>query len=625
MIRFICSKEELPEVNDFILHNREVGFDTETSSELPFNGQLLAAQIGNYDVQFVLDIQTIGTDVLNTLQLLTKTLVVGHNLKFDWKWLYHYGIDIKNIFDTFIAECILTTGLERTERHLGLDKCVKKYTGGILNKTVRGAINYEGFTPKVIEYCAGDVRYLLVLKKLQIDKLREWYSDDVLIDLEMKTVRVLSMMEYNGITLDPVKWKEVYVETTSNRADIENKLDNAVLAEPKLSKFVNKAPQLELFFEEIAPKPLKETLVNWSSNKQKHAILNALGIVVKKVDEKALLKIRAKHKIISQLIKYNKATKLSTSFGEEFLRFINPVTGRIHANFFQIIASGRISSNNPNLLNIPIHVALGEKIRGSFVAKEGFSLIDTDFSAMELRLIAEYANEPSWTDAFINNEDLHAKLCAATFEIPLEDVTKPFYLNENMTYRFVQKTINFMTAYGGSEFKLSEMLDIPKNKAKQIIDKFFSVVPNVQKILEVWAYTALTRGYIMTAAPYKRVRWFPKFNELKELEQNPEENFIKIQKITGEIARPSRNQIPQGSNANIIKEALCMLQDEIDKNMYPVELKLAVYDEIVAEVRDDYIDIWKPIQESIMIEAAQKVLHKIPVKVETVVAKYWKH
>ena len=561
--------------------------------------------------------------LISSLQELTNPskLILFQNFKFDWKWIYHHlDIDIKHIYDTFIAECILTTGYERTERALGLDKICFKYTGAKLDKSMRSTINYMGFTDTVIKYCADDVKYLTLIRERQLVELAKWYEDDVLIDMEMKFVRTLAKMEYNGIILDKAKWTEVYIETSATRARLEIELDKAVKDDPKLSRFVNTTPQLELDFFEFEKKEARLSTINWSSNKQKMEILKTLGIKTKSVDSKDLIKLQKKHKLIPILIEYSKATKLSTSFGKEFLRFINPVTHKIHTNFFQIISSGRVSSNSPNCLNIPVHTKLGEKIRGSFIAREGFSICDTDYSGMELRIVAEYADEPLWTEAFLNNQDLHAILCSKVFEIPIEDVNKPFPVKPEYTYRYVSKTISFMLLYGGTEHKLSSILNCTTAKAKAIIDKYYSVIPNVAHVLNVWAYTATTNGFIRLGSPYRRVRWFPKF----KLFENPDLPFITMEKYKGEIARASRNQVPQGTNGCIIKEALNNLQDIIDKNNYPANMVLTVYDEIATEVHDTFIQEWKPIQEEEMIKAAQKVLKKIPVKVETTIAKYWK-
>ena len=157
----IRERGQLEEVNDYIKSNEFVGFDTETSSWLPFDGKLLAVQIGEHQKQYVIDVQTLGIDnLLPTLELLKQTTIIGHNLKFDLKWTYFYGIDLKNVYDTFLMECILTTGLDKSDRKLSLADCVRKYAGASLDKSVRNSIMLEGFTYRVVKYCAEDVKYL---------------------------------------------------------------------------------------------------------------------------------------------------------------------------------------------------------------------------------------------------------------------------------------------------------------------------------------------------------------------------------------------------------------------------------------------------------------------------------
>jgi DNA polymerase I-like protein with 3'-5' exonuclease and polymerase domains len=172
-----------------------------------------------------------------------------------------------------------------------------------------------------------------------------------------------------------------------------------------------------------------------------------------------------------------------------------------------------------------------------------------------------------------------------------------------------------------TEYKLSSVIDVSIAKAKAIIVKFFSSIPRVKLILDTWAYTAVTYGYIKTPAPYRRVRWFPEQSKLSD----PEMPDLTRMKLIGGIARPAKNQIPQGVNADVIKDVLCTLQDIIDENNYPAEIKISVYDEILSEVREDFAEEWAEIKKQVMIRAAEKVIHRIPIKVEVNIDNYWKH
>lgn len=263
-----------------------------------------------------------------------------------------------------------------------------------------------------------------------------------------------------------------------------------------------------------------------------------------------------------------------------------------------------------NLQQIPAHSKLGRKIKACFKAREGYKLVSADYSGMELRIIAEFSQDPLWVKTFKEGGDLHSILCAQTFNIPIEDVGKPFPPKPDISYRFLQKTIDFGLSYGMSKYKFSDTAQISVNEADRIIKWFFKIVPKVESFLNSLAKTAVQFGYIRTDLHYRRVRWFPK------LDKN---SF----KTVGEVERAAKNSVPQGTNANTTKQALVDLQTIIDNNNYPVIILLSIHDEIITECREDFVEEWKPILESTMIEAAQVSIKTIPVKVDSVVSDYW--
>jgi len=607
-------KEQLEEVNNFIRINEFVGFDTETSSMLPFDGKLLAVQIGDFNTQYVIDVQTIGIDnLLPTLNLLKDTIVIGHNLKFDLKWMHYHGIKVDKVFDTFLAECLLTAGLDKENRHLSLQACVSNYFGVRLDKSIRSKIIYEGFSDRVIRYCAEDVKYLSLLRKRQLEKIEEWELEKVM-DLENRFVKVLMLMEYYGPIIDTKKWTEVYTLVEKTLGKTVEQLNNIILHNDKLKKYINTEPQLGLEFPDFNNKVADKVLINWSSPIQKLKLLHGLDINVKSTEAKDLIRKRDKHPIVPLLIKYSKWNKLSTSFGRNFLKFIHPVTGRIHPDYFQIIASGRLSCSKPNLLNIPSHGDLAKKIRASFIPKYGNKIVGGDYSNFELRIISEFADEPLWTTTFAEDRDLHSELCTRIFNIREDQVNDPFPLKPDFTYRHVQKIIDFGLSYGMTEFKLGDLLDIPTREARKLINSFFITIPRVKKILSIWAYAATSRGYIRTAPPYRRIRWFPNWNE----------DLSKVEPyLISAIEREAKNTVPQGSNADCIKEALCLVQDEIDNNNYPVKIMLSIYDEIVTDCKKEFTEEWKVILETLMIKAAKEILKITPVKVNVTISDHW--
>lgn len=609
MIKYIGNRgwDNIPSssLNDCIEYLQQldyVGLDTETEGFDPYTKKLLLLQVGNKEIQYV--INCLDIDISPLKEVLESKIILIHNAQFDWRFMNHYGIDIKNIYDTFLAECILTTGYDSDDRDTSLKGVAKKYCNVELDKSIRGDI-HKGLSEAVIEYAARDIEFLEDIINAQLVEIDKWDLRRVL-DLENRAVRVFSKMIYTGIAFDKHKLKEVTDELVVINTNLIEQLDNIIVEEainkPKLKKFTK--IQYDMFDK------VRGTTINWSSPAQKTFVLNALGINVTSVDDKTLQFNKTKHKIIPLFIEYSKYAKLTSSFGKELLTFINPVSQRIHSNIWQILKTGRISMSEPNLQQIPAHSTLGRKIKACFIPREGYKLVSADYSGFELRIIAELSQDNLWVNTFKEDKDLHSILCCETFNIPIEEVKNPFPPKPDISYRFLQKTLNFGLSYGMSKYKFADTAQISVNEADKIIKRFFSKVPKVEEFLNMLAKTAVYLGYIRTDLHYKRIRWFPKLDK-------------EVFKTVGETERAGKNSIPQGVNANTTKQALIDLQEIIDKNNYPVYLLLSIHDEIITECREDFIDTWKNILEDTMIKAAQIVIKTIPVKVDSVVSDYW--
>jgi DNA polymerase-1 len=236
---------------------------------------------------------------------------------------------------------------------------------------------------------------------------------------------------------------------------------------------------------------------------------------------------------------------------------------------------------------------------------------------MELRIIAEFSKDPLWIESFKEGKDLHSVLCAKTFNILETDVKKETPFKPGVTYRDVQKTVNFGLAYGMSKFKLADTLQIQVNDADKIIKDFFKIVPDVEKFLNTLGNLGKKRGYIRTGAPFRRIRFFQNWEEARN-PHNPK-GFA----ILGEIERASKNTPIQGSNGDVIKLALINVQKEIDKNDYPVNILLSVYDEIQTECKEEFAEEWKEILNNIMIKSAETVIKEVPIVVDCKVSDCW--
>ena len=228
----------------------------------------------------------------------------------------------------------------------------------------------------------------------------------------------------------------------------------------------------------------------------------------------------------------------------------------------------------------------------------------------ELRIIAEFSRDPVWVGAFKDGKDLHSELCAMTFGIDVKDVKSPTPFKPDIKYRDVQKTLNFGLAYGMSEYKLADTIEISVDEARRIIDKFFKAVPLVKQFLERLGNFGKQYGFIKTAPPYGRIRWFDGHDSMDY-------------KRLGEIERQSKNMPIQGGNADMTKLALILLYKEIKENNYPVRLIHQVHDEIQTEVKEEFAEEWATIMEKIMKEAAGAILKEVPMSVDCKVAGYW--
>lgn len=582
-----------------------IGVDTETTGFDPHTCKILSLQLGDNVHQFVIDALTV--DIAKYYKkLLESKLLIFQNAQFDLKFLRACGIIPKTLFDTFLAECVLTTGYEDSTRALGLDALAWKYCQAVLDKTVRGAIFREGLSDRVIVYGANDVAYLHKIRELQLARLSELNLLEVM-DLENRAVYVFAKMSYDGICLDSTKWLEVADITEKATEELHKELDDIVLHEPKLKKFVPPFITQNLFgFEE------RILNINWSSPVQKLKILNTLGLKVDSVGERVLQKNKKVHSLLPKLLEYSKMSKLSSSFGRDFTKFINKQTGRVHASFWQILSTGRISVSEPNLNQIPSKGPLAKAIRAAFVSAPGYKMVGGDYSSFELAIIAEYSKDELWISTLKEGGNLHSALCARTFNIPEEDVKNPFPPKPTLTYRDVQKTVDFGLAYGMSHFKLADTIDVPEKEAIDIITKFFKVVPAVELFLTKLGNFGKSHGYIETPKPFRRVRWFPQYKGeatgLKEL---------------GEIERASKNMPIQGCNASVIKLALIKVQERIDKDNLPIKILLSIYDEIQTECREDMAEWWKTELQTIMVDAAKNWLKIVPIEVDVKINDYW--
>lgn len=597
----------------YFKNHESIALDTETTGFDVFNDKLLTVQLGDSENQFVIDCLTV--DIRQFKELIESKLILVHNYAFDGKWMHHNNIDFKNVYDSFLAECVLTAGYDAKERLLGLNDVSNKHLGIEISKDDRGLIHRQGLTERVIRYCARDVEFLHKIKEKQEEKIKEFQLEKVL-ELENKVARPFMLMCYNGVLIDKDKWSEVAKYTESEVDKIGNILDDLIIEESvknsKLKKYLNN--RLSLFPDDFEE---SKTIVNWRSPEQKKKILNDLGLKVDSVSDK-ILQRNKNIPIVKSMIDFSKNAKFADTFGSSFLDNINKKTGRIHGEIFQVVSTGRISIANPPLQQIPSHGELASRLKECFIAREGYTLVDTDVSGFEIAIATEFSQEPKWINTLSNNGDIHSETAMLMFGITREQVNDPFPERPNYTYRFIAKSLNFLALYGGDEHTLAERILIPKQRAKELLNMYFASLPILKKFFNMLSEVAVENGRIRCNSYYKRLRFFPKL--YKEYSDDKEYN-----RAVAEVRREAMNCPMQGTNADLIKQCIVNLQNEMDMYYLDVKLLLQIHDALLDECNDLILSEWIERKEKIMIDTISTYIKSVPIKVSTTHGKHWLH
>jgi len=609
------------EVFDYCSTLTYISVDTETDGVDCHKNKVIMLQMGDEDVQFVIDTRNVDIEILRPIFECPSWVKLFQNAKFDYKFLLSsFGFRTQNIYDTMLAEVVLNCG--KLGYGYSLDKILKRYLNIEMEKETRSEFSKitdgSPYTLNQISYGAKDVEYLIPIMKKQMDKIHQLNLERVL-NLENRACIAFSEIEYNGLEFNKESWLDLAKEAEDGSAQLEEELDSILLSENKLESFKLPGIQLDMFGGKE-----REVGVKWSSPSQVTKVLQKLDPSLENTNMKELYKRQRSHILIKTIIDYRKKTKLMTTYGKDFVNYINKNSNRIHTVFWQILNTGRVSSgqrgkysymNYPNMQNIPAD----NRYRNCFHAEKGWKLVTMDYSGQELRLIAEGSKDPTWIQAFKNGEDVHGKVASLVFDIDMDKVRdKPEFLR-GKSYRDVAKTINFGLAYGMQYTSLANTLDIPQTDAKHFIDKYFEELPGIKKFLHALGNYGKKNGHIKTFKPFRRVRWFEDWGMLNAMD--PGTKFKRL----GEIERASMNTPIQGSGADMIKLALALISEKISKdNLYDkVKIVSQVHDEITCEVRDNFIDEWKLIQEDLMVSAGKEICQSVDMVVDGTITQEW--
>ncbi len=484
-------------------------------------------------------------------------------------------IDIKNIADdTAIAAYLV----DPAKNEYTIEKLASEYFGTVIEKPeVKQLSLLDDVETDRSEYLAKCAVALGVLNERIGDKIKENGQEKLYQEVELPLVTVLAHLEINGFLVDDHQLKE-FADKLGEKIDA---LTNEIYMLAGEEFNINSPKQLGvILFEKLELKPVKKTKTGYATNAD------------------VLEKLRDKHPIVNFIMEYRQLAKLKSTYCDGLRAVVNPNTHRIHSVFTQTVTvTGRLSSTEPNLQNIPTRTELGREIRKMFVAKEGYVLVDADYSQIELRVLAHIANDETMINAFRNNEDIHAVTASQVLGIPLEDVTKE--------QRSSAKAVNFGIVYGIGEFSLAQDLHISVKEAKAYIESYLEKYHGVRNYMESIKEQAKKDGYVKTML--NRIRYIP---ELK----SPNYNIRQF----GE--RVALNTPIQGTAADIIKLSMVRVDNRLINEGLKSKLILQVHDELIVEAHKDEVDKVKQILSEEMQGAMEL---NVPLKVDMSTGHSW--
>lgn len=586
--QLIETESELIKILPSLENKQTLCLDTEGTKLDPLTAKLLLLQIATDEKAYVIDCTKVNLTPLKTVLEAERPLKIAQNAKFDYSILKAQAdITLGSVFDTMLAERILTCGLSRD---ISLRSLADKYLGLKLDKTIRESFYEPGnpalhgkFTREQLEYAARDA---LILKDIFRAQFKALQADDLVetAKLEFAVVPAVSEMELRGSLIDQKKWRVHIAELAEKRDAINKEIQD------ELRHLVDYS-QVDLFGN-------VSDSINLDSPLQLLEVFKKLGVEVPNTSESTLSKTT--HPIAKKLLEYRGYEKMITAFGETILEKIHPKDNRLHPDFIQLGAdTGRFACNNPNLQQIPAESGF----RSCFIASPGYKLITADYSQIELRIMAEVSEDPAFLEAFNKDVDLHTLTASQMFRLPLDKVDKE--------KRFQAKSINFGLMYGRGPASLGLQIGLSVDDSRKLLDVYFATYKKVKRWLDNMGRDALRQGYVRTLGGRKRSFIMPDRTD-------PD-----YQKLIGAIERQGKNMPIQGTSADITKYAIVYIADEIKAKKYDAYLIHTVHDEIVTEAREDIAQEVAKMVEDKMIEAGKRLLKLVPIKVDVHISDCW--
>lgn len=607
----------LQEVFNELEKEEFIGFDTETEGLDPYRSNIILYQFGIGDKQYVINNRDVPVETFKKYFEDESYLFIGHNLKFDLKFLLHKKITVKRVWDTYVTEQILLNGLDMYYPHKSLDYVCKRHTGVFLDKSLRRLI-FKGITATVLQYAADDVKYLKGIMESQ-HKEAQKKELELAIRLNNSFVPVIAYLEYCGFKLDKKAWLEKVENDQKELKEALNKL-NGYIIKHNIKEFID--PQLDLFSTE------KKVLINWNSQKQVIKLFKSIGIDTKTIDPEtgdvkdsveANLLRKQDHELISLYIRYKELQKRVSTYGLNWMKFIHPLTGRIHTKFQQWVTTGRMSSGGkegdiqfPNAQNIPSD----DETRRCIVAEEGYTLIDADYDSQEVRVFTNFCRDEALIKMFNEGyKDMHSYTAWYIFPHIKErfseltvDVLKNIK-EEFPKERHISKLGNFAIQYGGTGVTIAENCNIPLEDGEAFYKRYFETFRGVKRYFN-WIYeTSKLRGFIQYNNYTKEKFFIP-----KGLKDSKLKNY-------------AYNYPVQGTSAAITKLAGILYWKHLveEELVHIVKIVIICHDEYLIEVPEAIAEREALILKQCMEEAGKYYCEIVPLTASPVITKFWKH
>ena len=587
----IDSTEKIINLIALLKQHHEFCFDTETTSLNTLNAELVgfSFSVKEHEAYYVPinESKALALEQINLFKPLfedeTKTLI-GQNIKYDYQVLKNYGIDIKNkLFDTMVAHFLIMPDM----RH-NMDLLAQTYLNyspvsisTLIGKKGSDQLSMRSVDINLIkDYAAEDADITLQLKNNFVPKLIEHELEKLFNEVELPLIKVLANIEREGINIDVPALKEFSLQLQNDIAIVEAEIQSFAG-----TKFNVSSPKQvgEILFEylKIIDKPKKTKTGQYATG------------------EDVLSKLESLHPIVAKILDYRELVKLKNTYVDTLPELVNKTTGRIHTSFNQVVAvTGRLSSDNPNLQNIPIRTEKGRQIRKAFIPRDqNHILLSADYSQIELRIVASISGDTNMCEAFRLKKDIHTATAAKVFGVNEDEVTKEM--------RYKSKSVNFGIIYGQGAFGLASNLNIPRKEAQELINNYFKEYGAIKNYMDDTIEFARENGFVKTLLGRKR--WLSDINSNNATVRNYAE-------------RNAINAPIQGSAADMIKMAMINIYNELKNNNFKTKMLLQVHDELVFDVYKPELEMVKPIIEKLMREALPL---NVPVEVGIGVGHNW--